>query len=225
MNVLDILFPKNCLGCGKSGGYICGMCITKVPFATTCCPVCTRFSFYGKTHSACKSDLSLDGVVSLWEHKGLIKNAISQVKYKFAYDVVSDVVANAAIEVNKFKLSGNIQCAAVPLHRQRENWRGFNQSERFAEEVSRALGWQYVPSLLVRTKHTEAQVHLHKKKRLRNIRGKIAVNTDVFDKIDVKNPLIIVDDVWTTGATLKECGRVLKQKGIKEVWGLTIAKA
>lgn len=225
MRVVDLFFPQTCINCGKSGGYLCKYCLSQVPFAETTCPVCRRFSFYGKTHDQCMTDVSLNGLVSVWEYKGVIRKAISAIKYKFAYNITPTVTSEAAKEIKKFKLSTDSLCVAVPLYRSRANWRGFNQSADFAQYLSNDLGWTYVPHVLERTSKTTPQVQLTVQKRLRNMRGKIAVNTTILNKIDTKRPLVIVDDVWTTGATIKECAKVLKLAGFREVIGVTIAKA
>jgi len=225
VNILDILFPKSCLRCHKSGKYLCDSCVKNTPFAETICPHCNHFSFYGKTHDQCKREHTLDGVISVWKYTGVVRLGITALKYKYAQAIARDLAESAIFEVIKYKIPKSSIFISVPLFKTKDNWRGFNQSELLAKELAIALGYSHLPYVLVRSVDTKPQVSLTKRERVRNMRGKFAVNTAVFDIIDKKRPIIIVDDVWTTGATLKECCKVLKQAGVREVYGLVLAQA
>jgi len=110
----------------------------------------------------------------------------------------------------------------VPLYPKRLRWRGFNQSVLLAREVSRAYGIPMDPFLLQRRRETAAQTRLAEEERRRNVRGAF--------KLDPDRPIrgkrvLIVDDVYTSGATVNECSRTLKQGGAKEIYVLTLARA
>lgn len=225
MGIVDILFPKFCLGCGKGREYLCSSCVSKVSYAQTICPVCRRFSLYGKTHDACLSDTSLSGLVSLWEYSGIVRKSINDLKFKYAFEIANDLGKRASIEVKKFHLKEHTAMVPIPLHKTRNNWRGFNQAERIGMVIARELQWLLLPSLLHRNTSSKQQALLPMRKRVRNIRGKIAVNRPVFDTIPQNTAFVLIDDVWTTGSTMKEACRVLRLCGAKEVWGLTIARA
>lgn len=111
----------------------------------------------------------------------------------------------------------------VPLHWMRENWRGFNQSEILAHIVAEILDLQFTPKVLRRTRFTKPQTQLKQKDRLENVRGIFALEQNVKEKIKGAS-FLLVDDVWTTGATLKECGKVLKRNGATKVWALTLSR-
>ncbi|TSC53108.1 MAG: putative amidophosphoribosyltransferase [Microgenomates group bacterium LiPW_16] len=96
----------------------------------------------------------------------------------------------------------------VPLHWWRLRWRGFNQAEILGKMIAEKLEIKFVPDLLTRKKPTRPQVELEGKARRENIASNI----------------LLFDDVWTTGVTLRACGNVLKRAGVKSVWGLTLAK-
>lgn len=110
----------------------------------------------------------------------------------------------------------------VPLHSKRLRWRGFNQSVLLARQLSRAYGIPLHPYILSREKETPPQTQLSEDDRRRNVRGVFSVHGK--EVIKGKN-LLLVDDVYTSGATVNECSRALKQAGAKEVYVLTLARA
>ena len=110
----------------------------------------------------------------------------------------------------------------VPLYPKRLRWRGFNQSVLLAREVSRAYGIPMDLFLLQRRHETAAQTRLAEEERRRNVRGAFTLDPD--RPIRGKR-VLIVDDVYTSGATVNECSRTLKQGGAKEIYVLTLARA
>ena len=109
---------------------------------------------------------------------------------------------------------------AVPLHESRLRERGFNQSELLAEVVAEAIG-EPVKPLLAKTRPTLPQVDLPAESRATNVRG--AFEADLHEIIQGQTVLLI-DDLFTTGATMMECARVLKRAGAEEVRVLTLAR-
>jgi ComF family protein len=109
----------------------------------------------------------------------------------------------------------------VPLSRERLRERGFNQALELARPIARALKRPLLPRLLIRTRHTLAQSSLRRKERLRNVQGAFALAPGR------KPPphLALFDDVLTTGATLRECAKVLRRAGATtiEVWAIARA--
>jgi ComF family protein len=110
----------------------------------------------------------------------------------------------------------------VPLHPQRLRWRGFNQSLLLARQVSRAYAIPVDPFALQRNRATPPQTQLTEEERRKNMRGAFALNPDrsVRDR-----SILLVDDVYTSGATVNECSRTLMKNGAKEVCVLTLARA
>jgi ComF family protein len=108
---------------------------------------------------------------------------------------------------------------AVPLHWRRENWRGFNQAEIVAEMVEESLGLER-KRLVERRKASRPQVELGKEARAENVKAVFRVRPGV----DLPRKVLVVDDVWTTGATMRAVGECLKRAGVKEVWGLSLAR-
>ena len=111
----------------------------------------------------------------------------------------------------------------IPLYWHRKNWRGFNQVEEVGKIVAERIGWGFSSDILIRKAHRRPQTELKGDKRRKNIRGVFSFNSDYRLLKTENRPLILFDDVYTTGSTLKETGKVLKRNGAKSVWGLTLA--
>lgn len=194
------------------------------------CPTCQTPSFTGERHRACKRRLGLDGLLNAWEYDGVIKRAIHCVKYKEITHIVGELVersllACAAIPERSGAFLSCVQEKGTlvtfsPMWRRKERTRGFNQAELLAKEVARILGKQTVP-LLLKTRDTKAQVDLEQKARFANVRESI-VSNGAWNMEG--RSIVVVDDVWTTGATMQECSRALKKAGARDVWGFTIAR-
>ncbi|HMN85673.1 MAG TPA: ComF family protein, partial [Bauldia sp.] len=111
----------------------------------------------------------------------------------------------------------------VPLHRRRLWWRKFNQSAALADGVASAAGRRFAPSALVRVKATRQQVGLSGAERDRNVAGAFRVNPDARGEIAGRR-VLLVDDVYTTGATVKAATRALLRSGASAVDVLVFAR-
>lgn len=223
MNVLDFIFPRYCLECRKQGKYICGICLSKVEASKLICPVCRKWSVDGQTHSFCVNKLLLDGMHSFYKYEGVVRKAILALKYRFAADVAKEITEAVNF---RFESKNGALIVPVPLHRRRENWRGFNQSAVLGRLVAEKWGVDFEDSLVSRLENTLPQVKLGRTERLRNISGKFAVNANASREALAKwDKIVIFDDVWTTGATIAEICKVLKKAGAKKVWGMSVARS
>jgi ComF family protein len=110
----------------------------------------------------------------------------------------------------------------VPLHPKRLRWRGFNQSVLLARQVSRAYETPMDPFVLVRRRETPPQTRLTEEERRKNMRGAFAMSQE--KPVDGKI-ILLVDDIYTSGATVDECSRALERAGAKAVYVLTLARA
>lgn len=225
--ILEIIFPKKCIGCNQiDKNFLCQNCqqkIQKIDYFF--CPVCKQGSFEGYTHSFCQYRTSLKRVIAPFKYQGLIKEMIRQFKYCGIRELGEDFSKLIAefLENRKIELSSDYILVAVPLHQDREKERGFNQAEKLAKSLSEKLSLQHNPRLLLRNRDTPSQIKLSKKERQNNVKGAFSINLDFTDSVKNKN-FILVDDVFTTGATLNECAKVLKRLRAKEVWGMVVAK-
>lgn len=205
--ILDFIFPKYCLECKKEGKYICDDCFKNI---TPC--------LAGRETARCDNSN-----YSVFKYEGVIRKVIISLKYKFAYDLsqeLTDRIFERTKNINfRFK---NIILVPIPLHKQRENWRGFNQSELIGEKIAKVMNWKYVPDLLIRTKKTDPQVGLKGSVRRSNLSGVFSVNPDYV--LSTLYSVLLFDDVYTTGSTITEAKKVLKEAGFKNIKSLTIAR-
>lgn len=226
--LLDLLFPKICVGCKYSGVYICFNCIQTITQKELVCCYCNQSSFAGTTHPLlCGSKNGIDGIWSLGAYEGVLKGAIQKLKYKSVRGLAQELaeLLVAYIEIKDPLFLSQVKrhpkkwvITEVPLSRHRQNQRGFNQSELLAKALADILDLRY-SNLLKRTRNTRPQVGLEASLRKQNVKNAFALTDDC--SLSAVN-YILVDDVWTTGATLKECAKVLKIKA-KKVWAITVA--
>jgi ComF family protein len=113
--------------------------------------------------------------------------------------------------------------APVPLHWLRFAWRRYNQAAELGRKLAGASRKRFIPDLLRRRRHTQSQGKLSRSARLRNVQGAFAVNPRRISGLAGAR-ILLIDDVFTTGATVEECARVLKRSGAAQVDVLTLAR-
>ncbi len=227
--IATLLFPKRCIRCRKSGEYICDNCFATISFLQyQLCGVCQKGSIDGLTHPKCRTKYGIDGIISSIAYKGIVKKLLYQFKYKpYLSDlklILGKLLFEGIIQHESFAnyiSDKNVWITSVPLHKTRERRRGYNQSELLAKELSLSLKIPY-HSVLTRDKQTKPQFELKKEERIKNILGAFSVNPKFQKKIKGKK-ILLVDDITTTGATIRECGKILKKGGASKVLGITLA--
>jgi len=228
--LLDILFPKFCLGCGTLGRYICQRCEKTINFyQPQTCPYCERESLHGLTHPRCKTPWGLDGMYVLAHYDGLIKEVVHRVKYQGQFALYTDI----ADLIGK-RFHGHYQFdyfVPVPLAPKREKERGFNQAAKFALAISmyvtrhdRYRQHTSIIQLLRRTRETKPQFELKYEDRQKNVAGAFTVAYNLTANNLSRYSFCLVDDVATTGATIFECAKVLKRAGGDKVYAITVAR-
>ena len=230
MDWLSLLFPKKCINCGKWGGYVCDKCQVGLWEEEQICPNCRRNSRYGLRHMYCKEPYGLDGLICLWAYEGVAMKIIKKAKYRFYYDFLGELSVNSSqLSVRpefsyflKF-LESKPMVIPVPLHLARERERGFNQAEMIGRSLASRHSLSFDSHLLERTRDTGHQTGRTREERLEAVKNTFALPT--MPKMpSMPENVLLVDDVWTTGATLSECCKILKQNGAKTIWGLVLAR-
>lgn len=232
-DVSDVIFPPQCMGCAEilhpqNGKLFCPACKEKIRFITgSLCPVCgTTFSNSPAENHLCGNCLENKTYFScaraVVSYETIILHAIHQFKYGNNISVGALLASFMAdfsfpdVDFTDYSL-----IVPVPLHIKRLRQRGFNQSLILARALAKK--WQ-IPvnfSLLKRHKFTETQTGMNKTERKQNIKGAFEVRDK--ENIAGKN-IIIVDDVYTTGATVNECAKILIKAGAQKVTVLTLAR-
>lgn len=232
-NIKNYLFPVFCLQCQKEGQWWCEKCIDALEnVGVFYCPVCHLKNSSGTPCQRCQSATALNGVAAFFDYneKAIVGQLIRQFKYNFAYDIVDvwkeiiDKYLLKIIEVQKIN-AGIFMVIPVSLHRSRYRRRGFNQAELIAELLYTKLKEIYPltsfeKNSLIREKPTKQQAKLNRADRLKNLQNAFGWQSTYPPS---KN-IILVDDVYTSGATMQECAKILKRAGAQKVFGLTLAR-
>jgi ComF family protein len=176
--------------------------------------------------SGCRDSApDFDRALSFGEYEGELRGLIHLLKYDRATPVASplgNMLAHAITELVGDNATPVV--VPVPLHRRRRRSRGFNQSELIARAAVRQLPrkLEILNGALLRQRDTISQVGLSREERIENVRDAFRVAQP--SRVQGRD-ILLVDDVMTTGTTLSECARVLKQAGAKRVWAATVARA
>ncbi|MDO8741845.1 MAG: ComF family protein [Candidatus Roizmanbacteria bacterium] len=227
MFLTDFLFPKFCLGCGYIGVYLCVSCQNKLkPIEQDVCLYCRKPSLFGLTHPGCQKKLNIDGLLALYYYSPILKKIIKNIKYRLATEVWQEfyrIIKPETIAKLGFykKLSSDFIIQPIPLSKNKYNERGFNQAKIISLFFQKFINYPIV-NLLVRKKGVLPQAQLGSlRKRYQNVRGSFQV---VDKKLLNNKRVILVDDIVTTGSTVKEAAKILKEAGAKRVYILALAK-
>ena len=177
------------------------------------CPVCRRSELLIE---AMPGLLSLDGAVMGYKYSGALKDMLHKLKFEGESKFLQPLAEEAAFLAQAYGESSFDMVVSVPTDAARRKQRGFAIPENiFAQALAVKGAWQ--PQVLARIKATAPQYGLTPDKRRSNVRGCFAVHGDVRGA-----KILLVDDILTTGATLDEAAKTLKQAGAKSVYALTL---
>lgn len=228
------MFPKFCLGCKKEGVYLCQDCRSTLDISELDYCLCGKDPIRilpEANNGKCQRcrDKKLSGLFFAlpYKEKQLTKKLIYQFKYSPYLKDLSETLASIIIEhfivtkrnTNEFWNNGIL--IPVPLDSKKLKIRGYNQSEELAKELAKILKIPVVSDYLIKIKSTKPQMELTKEGREVNLKDSFDIINP--DKIRGKK-IFLVDDVYTTGSTMEECAKVLKGAGIKQIWGIAIAR-
>lgn len=248
--LLDLIFPRFCIGCQKElnlkqTSFICEACLNNIVLNGVQCHVCGLRNARGTCHR-CRKRTFLNGLFAVGQYQDpILREAIHQFKYQSVESLKNPLAELLIKYLQKENLTGSFEKAVlmpIPLTWRRKISRGFNQSELLAMEISKYLNLP-VANLLKRKKFNTPQAKIQDwKQRKENISGAFTINPKALNLFELSPPyslftwyripgklgeikrVILVDDVSTSRATLEEAARVLKEAGVKEVYGLVVAK-
>jgi len=236
----DAIWPPRCAGClDWNSELFCADCALQLkPIEAPLCFRCglpfDPLSQAADICAACRDNRyhaapPIKVLRSVYEFEGPRREAIHRFKYA-GKTALANPLALVLAEYLQQAAGRDIDASnlgaivPVPLHAWRKWRRGYNQSTLIARELSRFLQIP-VYEMLQRPRHTAPQVELSAKERARNIHDAFEINLKMLNALDLLGkPILLIDDVCTTGATLQECARVLQQAGIKTVYALTLAR-
>jgi ComF family protein len=219
---LDWIFPPECMGCGKEGSVICEACLQKIQFLDkNRCIFCGRTLTKEGICQRCRhEDHFFTEIRCLANYEGITQEAVQRLKYEndlaVAF-VLAKLLTNLVQSAN-----WTIELVIpVPLSQKRLYERGYNQAALLARPLSLNLGKPFATKGLTRVKETRSQVNLNIRQRKENVQ-----NAFLADPLIVRGQsILLVDDVYTTGATMNAAAKALKQAGCSQVFALTVAKA
>ncbi len=225
---LDFLFPKTCLICGKEKTYICQDCLSLIEInERQYCPFCSppKITLDGRTCPSCRRKKYLNGLYfSTTYDNFIIKKLIYEFKYNRLKELslpLSYLIIEHLLALNKNVDFSSFLLIPIPLHKSKLKERGFNQSEEITKHLAAFLNTQFLNNVLVRKRKTFNQATLNKKEREINLKNSFACQNQ---HLIHNQKIILVDDIFTTGATIEEGAKTLKKAGAKEVWGMVVAK-
>lgn len=222
--VLNTFFPELCLGCStvlqNREIAFCAKCIKSLSYVnySYACEICFSKK-HKKDERNCIIHSSLDRNISLLHIDESIRKFIYEIKYYFRKRLLIDFLSKIETVDIYGEEPGLI--IPVPLHKKRQKWREFNQAEIIAKWLSDKINIPVNNSALKRIKKTLPQSKAGLEEREENIQNAFSIE----DRISLPKTVMLVDDILTTGQTLSECAKVLKQNGVERVISFTLIRA
>ncbi|MDR2018340.1 MAG: ComF family protein [Syntrophobacterales bacterium] len=223
-SAFEIFYPLRCAGCGICGFVFCPECIEtlRVVEEAFTCPVCGRWTGRKTVCGEC-----IDGKKGFHEgcygfyFEGRLRDAIHAFKFGGRKDVGKFLVSLINEKIT-FLAGGLDAIIPIPVTEKRLKERGFNQSFIISEEISRIISRPVLHNALRKRKETKDQLTLSKDERKRNIKGAFELKS--IHGLAGKR-ILLVDDLFTTGYTVREASRILLGGGVERVTVFALARA
>ena len=229
--ILSLIYPPRCQMCGESLGLfdkriLCEICYNSIKLNTP--PFCKRcgksLPYENDICESCRTKTYyFDASYSVCIYEGVIRECIHKFKYNARLGLewlFKDLMINFAeerIDMGRFDY-----LIPVPLHRVKHRERTFNQSQILTAYLSKRFRIPVLKNNLVRTRLGKPQMMLPKNKRLEDIKDSFKTKNSFLLK---DKSVLLIDDVFTTGATVNECSKILKEAGVSSVEVLTLARS
>lgn len=218
---LNLIFPPYCVGCNRLGTIWCQECIRTIKtISGQLCMSCGLPLNAEKSCVSCRMKNYPFQVRSYAWYREPLRHALVQLKYRpdrrFA-----GWLADRLVEIVEREAWEKLIVIPVPLSRKKFFRRGYNQVDLVASALAHRLELPYKPNAIRRIKDTQSQVGLSPEARMINVQGAFMAE---YKKIRGES-ILIIDDLFTTGATLLACTRALMRAGAVNVYALTVARA
>jgi ComF family protein len=202
----DLIFPPRCVGCGR----------IDTAFCEDCRRAARGVPLVGKVGAI----VPLAGAATTAEHRGILREMVQALKYENAQPLARPLGERlaACLDAQEWTID---MIVPVPLHTSRLRERGYNQSQLLGEHVADLTGIRCIPAALRRIRATQSQVTITAQERLTNVRD--AFTADPASASG--RTILLIDDVYTTGATLRACAEALLLVDAAAVYGLTVTAA
>lgn len=202
MDILKFIFPPACGICGKIGSYICKDCYEII-----------KDYFYKNSET---------DIFYLLEYKDIVRDKMIAYKFNekaYLHNMFCEIFVKNKLACEFIQNYDII--IPVPMYKSKKSLRGYNQCELMARDLADKFNLMLETDILLKNKSTKMQSSLGKVERTKNVQGAYKINYS--DKIKGKN-VVLLDDIYTTGATIKECKKMLKLSQCNNIGTIIIAK-
>lgn len=203
---LDLVFPAMCMQCGRVDAQFCDVCLHELENT----PVTIQLSDFD----------ALDGLISTGIHDDILQSVVQALKYNRALHTAPTLAQRMTTALTSQDWQFDI-IVPVPLHTQRLRERGYNQAKVIADALANKLDLPCESAALQKTEDTRSQVGLNRQERIQNVGAAFMADRTII----MGRALLLVDDVYTTGATLNACAAIARQAGASQVYGITVTTA
>ena len=205
--------------------YLCKKCFDNITFITRACERCgDKVNEFNRYCDNCKEDgvYNFDSVICVAKLDGVARELVYKLKFggkRFLAKCLAKFMAKRFLEIFSDKVD---YICYVPITNKRRKERGYNQTEEMAFEFSKLTNIKVYKNLFLKIKDTADQTRLKRDERNKNLKDAFVI----IDNAKLKNKVVlIIDDVFTTGATMNVLANLLRKKGVKRVYGLTFCHA
>ena len=227
-SIIDLVFPRRCPFCGEVRAYgdkwECDKCSNELPWIEK--PVCLKC---GKTISSPELQYcgdceripkSFERCYPVFSYEGTVRDSIYEFKYKnqreYAAFYCECILKRYGSELRGLLIDGIVP---VPVHSHKKRVRGYNQAELIARELGKRLGISVYGNYIVRSTDTNPQKELDDRERMKNLKNAFKIGEN-----SVKlNTVLLVDDIYTSGATMEACTSTLLHGGVNSVYCVSVA--
>ncbi len=205
---VDFLYPRKCAYCNEkiNERYTCRKCSNIIEY------------YHEKVNIYANNEFVCDKIISAIPYDGFMKESVWKYKFRGAKYFAPAFAEILTLKLEKHNIHFDL-IVAVPISSKRLKERGYNQSELIAKYLSKFTKTSYQKDVLIKIKNNLRQSELDLNERKENVKDAYSIkNIDII----INKRIVLIDDIYTTGATLNECAKVLKLAGAKEIIGLTL---